>query len=56
MVGRTFSFFPSNVGRKIGQTDHEPEKKNIAQKHWEERLIVAQYSVLGSFKSSKNYV
>ena len=32
MAGRTFSFFPSNVGRKIGQTDHEPEKK-IAQKH-----------------------
>ena len=29
MAGRTFSFFPSNVGRKIGQTDHEPEKKKL---------------------------
>ena len=26
-----FSFFPSNVGRKIGQTDHEPEKKNCSK-------------------------
>ena len=31
MVGRTFSIFPSNVGRKIGQTDHEPEKKNCSK-------------------------
>ena len=27
MVGRTFSFFSSNVGRKIGQTDHELKKE-----------------------------
>ena len=31
MAGRTFSLFPSNVGRKIGQTDHEPEKKNCSK-------------------------
>ena len=45
--GRSNFFLLSfqNVGRKIGQTDHELKKK-IAQKHWEERLIVAEGSVL----------
>ena len=71
MAGRTFWFFASNVGRKIGQT--ELKKKAIAQQHWEQRreeleqsdlgrfqdrcnLIVAQYSVLEPANSSKNYV
>ena len=30
IVGRTFSFFPSNVGRNIGQTDHEMKKKHCS--------------------------
>ena len=70
MGGQTFSFFPSNVGCKIGQS--ELKKKAIAQQHWEERreepgqkvthvkcpcnLMVAQCSVLQFVKSSKSYV